>query len=300
MKIISLVLALAILICSFCGCAKKGHSADETTDGEATETTVKADKDGDGEPEKDENDSDGTDGGKDTVKGDGEKEPDDTKDSKDEGDKGDEETEGSADTGKGDRPSDTDKDTPSKDTDAKEPEDTDKISGYTDGMVLEAYISVLSGQFYSDYDAREGAPREDLLHVTALFLYSQRQRIISFSEDRSRIIIPASLLEKNLQLLFGDGLKLSDYTSYLDPSMGDSYDSETDTYSFSAYRENWGEGKYSLSMDDAMEYFEKDGKTVLTVTLVDNKGKELVVSYELSELVYEDYLYFRLSKVYVS
>lgn len=304
MKIISFLLAV-ILALSLFGCAakEKENTPDDGVDKDAAVETTGKDEIADGgasdAPSDDGDDGEGEDGEED-GKADGEDGKNegpsdsgsaDTKDT----DKVTSEPDGGDKTDGGGKTDGGEKDT-AADTDSKKEPDTDKPV-YSDGMLIEAYIDVVAGYFVSDYKRDGGAIEKDLLHATALFLYTQRQRTLEFSDDTSRFIIPAEMMEKNMKLLFGDNVSLSDYTSYLDADMGDAYDAEKEVFSFSVNREKWGESGYAVSFDHAMKAEETDDTFAFSVTLVNADGKERAVEYKFSKVVSDGYLYFRLEEV---
>ncbi len=303
MKLLSLILAV-ILVCSLFGCAPKNtdltEKEEETTavdtkdEGEKTDPADSTDSDTSASQDEE---TDAFDKEEVTHKNeDDKKEPSDSVSS----DK--ENSDTTAESPSTDRAPADDDDKDSSvpaDTDEKKPEDTEESSDYTDGIVIEAYLPLLAGHFSSNYKKADGAPDTSLIHLTAIFLYTQRRSDVEISDDNARFAVSGATMEKTMRLLFGNDVSLSDYTSYLDADMGDKYDKDSDTYSFDAYRQSWGEGSYAFSMDHSMKVKEKSSSLEISATLINAKGKERAVTYKFSKVVSGSYLYFRLEEVKV-
>ena len=294
MKIISFILAL-VLVCSLFGCAAKediNKEENETTlsDTKAENENKETEKSDPAEDDKDTGSANGTEsvgGTVDTDAADTKEEPADT-DAVTDKEENDKETSAPP----------KDKETSSSaDTEDKKPEVTEGLADYTDGMIIEAHLYNVSGHFSSDYKRGEGHGDAKLIHITALFLYTQRQRLVEISEDKSRFSVSGETLEENMKLLFGKDLNLADFASDLDGAMGDKYDEESDTYSFDVYRANWGEGSYVISMDHPMDFKDKTKTLTISATLINSKGKTKEATYKFTKVVSDGYLYFRLDEV---
>ena len=168
---------------------------------------------------------------------------------------------------------------------------------YNDGVVLEAYLYYITEQFCEDTTAEDIANNEDLLLYTARFMMIHRSDCtISIPTNDAVFAVSGKQLEKHLRLLFGEDLKLSDYSSCLDHSLGDRYDAEGDIYTFSKARESWGKSTgYSLSYEHPMD-IEEDALTLTAqVTLTDGGKNTVNIAYTFDKIIENEYLYYRLS-----
>lgn len=228
-----------------------------------------------------------------------------------------ENTEGNGTENKDTNVSDTEKaESSSKDTqessssspekDEKPSEETKKPSSgtsdpnvkYSDGMILEAYLSMLSSDFYKSYAEGDSLKDRDILHLTAYFLLYQRASKIGTPDGDDKFFsVSASVLEENMILLFGDKASLSQQKKFLDEKAGDKI--EGDTYIFPRQRSSSADEDYYLSYEDKMEIKETDDKLTAKVTLKKEGSKSVVITYTFKKVVSDDYLYFRLVKAKV-
>ena len=303
MKALALILAL-VMVFSLFGCAAKEKPDDDKKE---EVTTDEAPSD-----EKDEGENNGVESGdKNDTSGDNDASGGDKKDPADTTDSDNKVNGGETDDKK--RPEDTKKpsnDTqkapdetkkPVKDTEKpdegnKEPDKgvTDKtpVGEYKDGVVLEAYLYSLAEVIHGDFTASKDAKSADLLHLTAHFINSQRSSLIGGSGNAEQFAVPGRVLEKNLKLLFGDSLSLSDFSSYLDTGVGESYESATDTYLFNV---SYHISDYYLSMSSPMKITEDDTTLTAKVTVESAAGESFTVTYSFKKIVVDEYLYLRLT-----
>lgn len=187
---------------------------------------------------------------------------------------------------------------PSEETKKPSPETSDPNVKYSDGMILEAYLSMLSSDFYKSYAAGDSLKDKDILHLTAYFLLYQRSsKVGTPNGDEKFFSVSADVLEENMILLFGDKASLSQQKKFMDEKAGDKI--EGDTYIFPRQRSSSADEDYSLSYEDKMEIKETDDKLTAKVTLKKEGSKSVVITYTFKKVVSDDYLYFRLSKAKV-
>ena len=171
------------------------------------------------------------------------------------------------------------------------------IGGHTDGMLIDVHLSYLPYEVASAYPF-SGGEKADLLHLSAMFLCYQRPDTVAVAgENGEGITVSAALLERTMQLLFGDDVHLSDYNEFLNPQWGDAINAETGDYTFSSFEGFGLSAAAYLSMESPVDVTDEAELIEARVTVVGYDGTEKALTYTFRKTVYEKYLYYTLETV---
>ncbi len=304
MRILAFILAVLMMLTAFVGCAKIDNTPSDKDNekNEAVSDKVNTDEK--------ENSSEDSDKSPETtfppLDSDTKKDEESTAapDKNDDSDKNDK-TESTSDTKDTQKPENTDKKDPDttdkeqisteKNEDPKETVEDSDSGLYTDGIVLEAYLALIGSHFNKNYSIGDSLKKTDVLHLTALFILTQRSDTVGeVKNDEESFSLTKDQLESTMKILFGEKAKLSEQEKYLDEKKGDKKDG--DTYIFSRNREDWGDKGYYLSYDHDMKIDENDNTFTAKVTLINGEGKTVNITYTLKKTVKNGYLYVQLTK----
>lgn len=171
---------------------------------------------------------------------------------------------------------------------------------YKDGVLMEVYVYTLTNYFDKDHSSENDAPNADIIHATAEFLYTQRPDKVTLADGKENVFsVSEETLLREARLLFGEDIILSDYADYISADLSDSYDSESDTYTFCYDYEKWGSGSFICAADKLAEIEESAEGFVATVYGENADGKADSIKYTFSKQVVDDYLYATLEAVEV-